>query len=66
MSEHKEWFTMWFQDGGGRQSIWGRRELRKLAKRFDFDADEIIREGETLMEDECGDTIGGVFRESMT
>ena len=40
---------MWFQDGGGRTLICGRRELRQYAKRFYFDADEVIREGETKM-----------------
>tara|TARA_B100000073_G_scaffold226596_1_gene188975 strand:- start:2954 stop:3151 length:198 start_codon:yes stop_codon:yes gene_type:complete len=60
----KEWFTMWFQDGGGRTLINGRRELRKYAKKFDFDADEVIREGETEMLHELdGQVVGGVFRE---
>lgn len=59
----KEWFTMWFQDGGGRTAIHGRRELREFAKRFDFNADEVISKGETSMLDEDGDTIGGVFKE---
>ena len=38
----KEWFTMWFEDGQGRETIWGRRELRKYAKQYEFDADEVI------------------------
>ena len=59
----KEWFTMWFQDGGGRTLINGRRELRKYAKKFDFDADEVIREGETEMLDQFSEVVGGVFRE---
>ena len=60
----KEWFTMWFQDGGGRTLINGRRELRQYAKKFDFDADEVIREGETEMLHELdGQVVGGVFRE---
>ncbi len=59
----KEWFTMWFQDGGGRTSIHGRRELRQLADRYNFDADEVIGQGETSMKDEDDNTIGGVYRE---
>jgi len=59
----KEWFTMWFQDGGGRTLINGRRELRQYAKKFDFDADEVIREGETEMLDQFGEVVGGVTRE---
>ena len=59
----KEWFTMWFQDGGGRTLINGRRELRKYAKQFDFDADEVIREGETEMLDQFSEVVGGGFRE---
>ena len=60
----KEWFTLWFQDGGGRTAIHGRRELRKFAKRFDFNADEVISKGETFIEDQDAETIGGVFRET--
>jgi len=59
----KECFTLWFQDGGGRTFINGRRELREFAKRFDFDADEVINKGETFIEDDA-ETIGGVFRET--
>tara|TARA_R100000734_G_scaffold13890_1_gene10265 strand:+ start:16 stop:210 length:195 start_codon:yes stop_codon:yes gene_type:complete len=61
----KETFTMWFQDGGGRTTIWGRRELKKYAKKYDFDADEVIRIGETeMLCDLHGDIIGGVFKET--
>lgn len=60
----KECFTLWFQDGGGRTAIHGRRELREFAKRFDFDADEVISKGETFIEDQDAETIGGVFRET--
>ena len=60
----KETFTMWFQDGGGRTTIWGRRELKEYAKKYDFDADEVIRIGETeMLCDLHGDIIGGVFKE---
>jgi hypothetical protein len=61
----KEIFTMWFQDGGGRAAIWGRRELKEYAKKYDFDADEVIRTGETeMLCDLHGDIIGGVFKET--
>lgn len=60
----KECFTMWFQDGGGRTTIWGRRKLKEYAKKYDFDADEVIRIGETeMLCDLDGDIIGGVFKE---
>jgi len=62
----KETFTMWFQDGGGRTTIWGRRELRKYAKQYDFDADEVTSTGETKML--CAfsaDVVGGVVREDV-
>ena len=60
----KELFTMWFEDGQGRQDIWGRRELRKYARQYDFNADEVISAGETKMlcEYGCG-VVGGVFKE---
>ena len=60
----KEWFVMWFEDGQGRTTIHGRAELRKLGKRYSFDADEVINQGETLMLDEDDETIGGVFKEA--
>ena len=61
--EIKEWFTMWFQDGGGRTDIHGRQELRLFAERYSFDADEVINKGETSMLDENEQIIGGVFKE---
>ena len=63
LRRNREIFIMWFQDGSERTEIWGRRELRKLAKRFDFNADEVLRDGETEMLDDDGDVIGGVFKE---
>ena len=30
----KEYFTMWFQDGGGRTLICGRRELDSMPRDF--------------------------------
>ena len=60
----KEQFVIWFQDGGCRKLLSGRKELRKEAKKFDFDADEVIREGETEMLHELdGQVVGGVYRE---
>ena len=60
----REWFTMWFQDGSDRTTIWGRRELRKYAKQYDFDADEVIREGEIkFIDKEDSQDVGGVFKE---
>ena len=59
----KEWFYMWFQDGGGHEAIHGRRKLRQLAKRFDFDVYEVVSRGETFFKDEDGNTVGGVFKE---
>ena len=61
--ELRETFIMWFQDGGGRRAIWGREELQKLAKRFDFNSDEVLQTGETKMLDDDGDVIGGVYYE---
>ena len=61
----KEWFRMWFQDGDGGygKAIHGRRELKDLARQYDFNADEVIREGETEMLDQFSEVVGGVFRE---
>ena len=60
----KEQFVIWFQDGGSRKLLSGRKELRKEAKKFDFDADEVIREGEAEMLHELdGQVVGGVYRE---
>lgn len=60
--EAMEWFYMWWQDGSNQTAIHGRRELRRMAKRFDFDPDEVIRSGETSMLDEDNDPIGGVYK----
>ena len=57
-----EHFTMWFQDGSGRTFIYGRNELRQYSKKFNFDADEVIREGETEMVDQFNEVVGGVFK----
>mgnify|MGYP003141835150 CR=1 FL=1 len=71
----KEQFTMWFQNIDDRndktkllikvetKSISGRKELRKYAKQYDFNADEVIKEGEIEILDVDDEIIGGVFRE---
>ena len=63
----KETYTIWFQDGEGRETFTGRTKLRELAKRYDFDANEVIKTGETKMISEelsdFGDVVGGVFRD---
>ncbi|HBT09801.1 MAG TPA: hypothetical protein DEB18_10060 [Leeuwenhoekiella sp.] len=54
-------YTMWFQDGEGRTLIEGRTQLRKFSKRYDFNLEEVISNGETEMLDGDGDVVGGVF-----
>ena len=63
-----EVYTLWFQDGGGRETLTGRAKLREMAKRYDFDADEVIETGSTEIitvgeDGYLGDCVGGVFRE---
>jgi len=58
-----ETFTMWFQDGGGRETFTGRTKLKELAKRYDFNADDVIKFGKIEMLDDDQDVIGGVFRD---
>mgnify|MGYP003646134372 FL=1 len=67
-------FTIWFQDGGGRQEFLSEDQMRKAAERFSFDADEVVESGETWIwengvepynspswnsEDICGGCFGG-------
>ena len=54
-------YTMWFKDGGGRTLIEGRTQLRKFSKRYDFNLNEVISNGETEMLDVDGDVVGGIF-----
>jgi len=61
MSRIAPWFVMWFQNDQDQTTIHGRAELRKLGKRYSFDADEVIDRGETLMFDDDGEKVGGVF-----
>ena len=57
-------YTIWFQDGGGRQEGLTEDQMRKAAVRYDFDAKTVISEGETLMTEDHGETVvGGCFKE---
>ena len=59
----KELFVIWFKYTGGRKLLSGRRELRKEARQFHFDADEVIKKGETKMFHSLDrDVVGGVYR----
>ena len=60
-------FRIWFQDGStvpetyaGQNIIASVEELRKLAKQYSFNADEVLNDGETKMLDEGGGLVGGV------
>lgn len=60
-------FRIWFQDGsivsetwGGQNIITSVEELRKLADQYNFDADEVLNDGETEMLED-GEVIGGVI-----
>ena len=56
-------YTIWFQDGGGRQEYLTEDQMRKAAVRYDFDAKTVISEGETLMTEDHGETVvGGCFK----
>lgn len=57
-------FTIWFQDGQGRQCLLDESDLREAAHRFGFCADEVLSNGEVLFLDDAGDEIGGVFKDS--
>lgn len=63
----KETYTIWFQNGEGRETFSGRAKLRELSKRYEFDANEVIKTGKTKMISEelsdFGDVVGGVFRD---
>ena len=59
-------FRIWFRDGSsvaetaGGYNLFDKDELPKLADQFDFDAKELLQQGETKMVDDEGATIGGV------
>ena len=57
-------YTIWFQDGGGRQENLTEDQMRKQSERFDFDADEVVESGEVTFIDEFGEEVGGCFKES--
>ena len=54
-----QYFEIFFNDGT-RQLAHGLRELKTMSKRFDFDADEVIRDGDCVLWDQDGDPVGGV------
>ena len=56
-------WTIWFQDGQGRELILNKEELRTMAARFDFSADEVLRNGGADFTDADGDIIGGIYEE---
>ena len=59
-------YRIWFNDGSsvaetaGGYNLFDKDELPKLADQFDFDANELLQQGETKMLDDEGATIGGV------
>ena len=59
-------FRIWFRDGSsvaetaGGYNLFDKDELPKLADQFDFDANELLQQGETKMLDAEGAIIGGV------
>ena len=62
-----EIFRIWFKEGGSVSETWGGHgiitsvtQLRELAEKYDFDAEEVLTWGETELLDEYGDVIGGV------
>jgi|DEB0MinimDraft_6_1074348.scaffolds.fasta_scaffold100549_1 hypothetical protein len=54
-------WEMWFRDGQGRELIISKDSLLAMAARFDFNADEVLRTGETEFIAEDGEIVGGVF-----
>jgi len=56
-------WTIWFQDGQGRELISSKEELKAMAARFDFDADKVLRNGGADFTDADGDIIGGIYEE---
>ena len=59
-------YRIWFKDGSsvaqtaGGYNLFDKDELPQLADQFDFDANELLQQGETKMIDDQGETIGGV------
>ena len=56
-------YTIWFQDGGGRQEGLTEDQMRKQSERYSFDADEVVESGEVTFIDELGEEVGGCFKE---
>ena len=67
-------YTIWFQDGGGRQEFLTEEQMRKQAESVSFDPEEVITKGETWMweegvepydnpSDNSEDICGSCFRE---
>jgi len=55
----KQYFEIFFNDGS-RELAHGKRELNKLAKRFDFSVEEVLRDGDAVLWGDDGDPVGGV------
>ncbi len=66
-------YTIWFQDGGGRQEFLTEEEMRKQSKIFSFDPEQVIQFGETFMwadgiepydnpRSASDDVVGGCYR----
>ena len=45
-------YTIWFQDGGGRQEGLTEDQMRKQSESFSFDPEEVITTGETWIWEE--------------
>ena len=56
-------YTIWFQNGGGRQEGLTEDQMRKQSERYSFDADEVVESGEVTFIDELGEEVGGCFKE---
>jgi hypothetical protein len=68
LEEKEMTYKIWFRDGskvptkgGVDNEIDTDEELREMAARYDFDADEVLQNGETEMVDN-DQAIGGVFK----
>jgi len=71
LEEKEMTYKIWFRDGskvptkgGVENEIDTDEELRVMAARYDFDADQVLQHGETEMIDhDIDQVIGGVFKE---
>jgi len=54
-----KYFEIWFNDSS-RELALGIEQLKELSQRFNFDYDEVIRDGEIVLFDDSGEAIGGV------